>query len=204
MDSLLYPYGIKTAGINLLNLVAIDEIETVGDPVDYTILDPVVLKTGKNIASVEFSPDSCYFIEEDDENDFGIYYKQSISFNVPFDSLEATRWFNNNRNRKFIALYTDFNDIRKMVGSIDSPLSLRTKYDTGKKGSDKNDTQVTLSGKSLRKAYFSGISNEPGGSTGPAADPVVIRKGDGTIIAIVPPGGTFEIKSGFSFGFRII
>lgn len=44
------------------------------------------------------------------------------------------------------------------------------------------------------------ITPPPAGS----GAPVLILNGKGEILATVEPGGTFQIKSGFSFGFRIL
>ena len=111
--------------------------------------------------------------------------------------------------RPVVLLYKEYNGFFKLVGSKEHYLELELDLDTGGDPASRNGISFSFKGDNTREAYFyeGAFTVSQEGVVAPPPPPeqvVTIRRGDGQVVAKLLPGQTFEIISGFSWGFRII
>lgn len=119
-------------GICSLQFVPIDYISAMHAPSLATgsIDTAIVLHGGKDWHSFACNAHSLRFDESQAEADGGIYYKQELSGTLSKDELERNVALQAMAYKHFVALYRGRNNVVKIVGTIDSPLSFSSVFDT--------------------------------------------------------------------------
>ncbi|QIX60891.1 hypothetical protein HER32_06745 [Hymenobacter sp. BT18] len=112
---------------------------------------------------------------------------------------------------KLVVLYRDRNGYVWLVGTPEQPLSWKDVLDTGAEFPNRNNYDWTLSGETLRRVrpylgswtvsgrgleYAVQLQQGTGGS-------VELRDNKGKLLALVPPGRTLVLNSGFRFIYTI-
>ncbi len=197
--------GSHLGGLSQLFVIPADQVLSVPEHQEYLLGADIVLEEGTSMSQLEFPEDAADFKEDSAENDHGLLYKSKLEVFMPKDTPQMAQWTNALGKIKFcVLLYCDNNGFWKVVGSPEFPLTISSSFESGKSGANKSGTTFLFSGESLDKAFFyygMEIGDQEPNNSGA---PVTIVDGKGKILATVQPGGTFQIKSGFSYGFRII
>ena len=143
-------------GIYVYRVAIVDDIQSMSEPIDGKVLEPIVLKTGKVFYDIYATEGSTKFSEDSTESSHGDYYKAKLSSFVPKDRTEVTDTLNKMANKKFIIDYTDNNSHRKLIGTIANPMQFRNSLATGEKVPNPNGHTIEFYGDLLEKSptYF--------------------------------------------------
>jgi hypothetical protein len=128
----------NVGGIFLFRYIPVEDVESIVEPIDSRITEPVVLKAGKRWFEFYATPGTIKFEEEPQESSHGDYFKIKFSGNTPKDRQETISAFNKMKNKHFILDYTDNNLFRKLVGNISYPLKFKKSTSTGAQAQNKN------------------------------------------------------------------
>jgi hypothetical protein len=94
--------------------------------------------------------------EEKQQSPHGDYYKAKLTAFIPQDRSEVNNQLELMKNKLFIIDYTDNNGERKLVGTVENPLSFTDTMDTGANVPNRNGYTIEFSGDILKKSptYF--------------------------------------------------
>lgn len=106
---------------------------------------------------------------------------------------------------RYILIYKDKNGYLNQVGTIEQGLTFEFTNATGDTPSSKNGVRFTFSGTVRQDTLFFNreiVTGTPGGGNIPNAPHVTIKI-NGTIVALMPPGSTYEISSDFTLEYLL-
>ena len=216
--------GDNLGGIAELFFTEQDSIALFPYVSDLAMLQPLQLKPGRIWYHLKFTTGTAGYTEEEKLEDNGPLYDHEIQGFRAQDAHLVGLAFHALAHKKLILLVKDQNGVTRLFGNTEDYVLISRKAGSGNAPADRNGSNFTFKGKSSLPAiyYFSptpdtidsgsGIGNMPGAGTGAGSSsgsggtfqPVTIVDGQGKIIATLQSGGTFQITSGFSFGFRIL
>lgn len=128
----------NVGGIFLFRYIAKDDVESIVEPIDERITEPVVLKANKRWFDFYGTPGTIKFDEEQQQSPHGDYFKVKLTGLTPKDRADIIRPFNKMKNPTFIIDYTDNNGLRKLVGNLNESLRFKHASSTGDKPQSKN------------------------------------------------------------------
>ena len=116
---------------------------------------PIVLRNPLNYADIWFLRDSAGFVEPEDTDAQGDFYKPSIELVVPHDAPDLMEAIARLRAvRHVVAAYEDGNGLTKLVGTPDNPLRFSAGLETGKRATDRNGYPLVFAGQTPTPAPF--------------------------------------------------
>lgn len=116
---------------------------------------PITLLDPRNYADIWFLPDSAGFVEPEDDDAQGDFYKPSIELVVPKDAPDLQEAIARLRAvRHVVAAYADGNGLTKLVGTPDYPLRFAAGLETGKRPGDRNGYPLVFAGQTPAPAPF--------------------------------------------------
>lgn len=145
--------GNNLGGILRFRFILSDDVETYGTPDNHRIIEPLQLKTGKYWKDAYATLETIGYTEKPESSKHGEVFKCSFVGVTPQDSPENAHNFNAMRNGKFLVDYTDSNGLRKIIGSIDEPLSFKSSLNTKQKIADRNEHVFEFYATITHKAY---------------------------------------------------
>lgn len=125
-------------GIFLFRFIPTIDVESIPEPINSRITEPITLKSGKRWFNFYATPGSMKFEEEVNNSSHGDYIKAKLTGNTPKGRIEVVSNFNKMLNQTFIIDYTDNNKFRKIVGTLTEPMRFKRIYTTGDKPNTKN------------------------------------------------------------------
>lgn len=189
-------------GIMQLRVCPVAGIAAIPDPVDDTVYGDITFNAGYSWALWQVKSDDAGLRDRVKDSEEGLYSSYSLPFFIPGDRAGWKKLFDAMHDDAFIILAKDPNNNQVIVGSLDAPLRFKAEFDSGNNISGLRGYACEFFSDGGSPAYFYAgdvAAPVPDGSVAPA----VVRKGDGTVLAVLQPGQIFTITSGFSFGFRI-
>jgi len=201
--------GTVLGGLNRVFVVPVDQVISLPDPENYSILTQIQLAPGAQLTELEMPDLGAEYSEISADNDHGSFYKKKLELFIPKDSPAIAAWINTLGKIKYsILLYCDNNGLWKVIGSQEFPMAFGSELGTSRQANDKFGHTLTWSGEALDKSFFYSDLNVITNPTDPT-DPntsgyATIVDGLGRELARIPTGGVFQINSGFSYGFRIL
>lgn len=118
--------GENLGGLIRFNFAVVSDILTIEEAVDSKISKVIKMKPGTRWYSGYATLGTMSFTEPTEETNAGPIYKRSFNAFCPKDDEEKTDLFARMRNEKFILDITDSNCLRKIIGSINEPLSFKS------------------------------------------------------------------------------
>lgn len=92
------------------------------------------------------------FIEEQNENEHGIFYEQTLTGFAPSDTQEMMDLFTEMAQNRFLIMTSDYLGKKRLVGSSDNPLAFSYKFSTGNDRKDSRGYKFSFSGISTKAA----------------------------------------------------
>jgi hypothetical protein len=139
-------------GIFLLRYIPKDDVESIVEPINGRVTEPVVLKANKRWFEFYATPETLKFNEEQQESPQGDYFKIKLTGATPKDRADIISAFNKMKKPSFIIDYTDNNGLRKLVGTITEPLRFKHSSTTGDKAPSKNGHSFEFFGDVIDKS----------------------------------------------------
>lgn len=128
MSDLSKTSGDNVGGARKLQLIKLSDLYTFPDHVDYVIEDEIeVYDTLDNVIDVYFTPGTLSASDGEIDNNKGEAYKHKISFIHPKDTSTKLQWIEEHKQEEFIAVITTTNNIKKVYGTPDYPITLKGK-----------------------------------------------------------------------------
>lgn len=143
-------------GVQPFKFIPVDDIASMVEPINSKVLEPVTLKALARWFNCYATEGTIKYNEEKQQSPHGDYYKAKLTAFIPKDRAEVIEQLKQMNNKLFVIDYTDNNGLRKLVGTIDNPLSFSDTIDTGDNASKRNGYTIEFSGELLKKAptYF--------------------------------------------------
>lgn len=139
-------------GIFLLRFIPSNDIETIVEPIDGRVTEPVVLKENTRWYEFYATPETIKFDEDQQQSPHGDYFKIKLTGNTPKDRAEVISTLNEMKNKTFILDYIDNNGTRKLVGTITEPIKFKHTSTTGNTVPSKNGTSFEFYGDVIDKS----------------------------------------------------
>lgn len=143
-------------GIYAFKYIPISEVASLPAAIDGKVFEPLLTKDSGRWYEFYATPGTLGFSELKETSPHGDYYKAKFSGFVPKDRSDLIDAFSKMRNNKFIIDYTDYNGVRKIIGTIDEPLLFKESLDTGVNVPNRNGTSFEFTGELRYKSpeYF--------------------------------------------------
>lgn len=183
--------------LQVIRVVDVDVLPKLVDGVRYGDIEP---KSGKNFFTWKVTKKTPRQTAANKTSFDGDFVDDLLSFVIPKDRANLRHMLSLAREDELLVLYKDGNGQQKGFGSLESPVRFRYSFDSGAASSGRNAYSCAFYSEGTANTWFydGTVATAP---TGPA--PALVKKGDGTILASLAPGETFNITSGFRIGFRL-
>lgn len=124
----------------------------------------IQMSPGSTVTQITFVANGADYQELMRESEHGPFNETAISASLGADNPALIAWCTQNKRRKFVAILESQNDLARLVGSKDLPLTLSYAHSTGMSDGDKNNRQLMLKGRTadLGSAGFV-IPDDPDG-----------------------------------------
>jgi hypothetical protein len=129
-------------GVFIFKFIPVIHVQSIAQPIDNRILTPVVLKQGFNWLDFYATEGTMQLKEDLQPSDHGDFYKLKLTASVPKIRTEIDHTFSLMRNVKFLIDVVDNNGQRKLLGTLEEPLSFTFQSDTGDSMPKKNNYSV--------------------------------------------------------------
>lgn len=156
MNDINKPCDDNLGGLFLFNFIPVTEVQSIAEPIDSRVLEPVTTTTIGRWYECYASEGTMKFIEDLQQSDQGDFHKAKLSAFIPKDRTDIADQFEKMRNKDFIIDYIDNNGHRKLIGTLDYPLRFTYSLDTGATVPNKNGHTIEFYGDILKKSptYF--------------------------------------------------
>ncbi|QNF34345.1 hypothetical protein HUW51_17045 [Adhaeribacter swui] len=173
------------------------------------LIGDIFLKEGATWGMLVFTSKTAGYSQPTKQDRRGTIYPHEIKGFIPRETPElAAHLFEMNTQRRYAVLHRDHNGFMRLSGGPDYGLKFESKFNTQDSPDGRNGSTASFKADSLMPAlFYSGQVTATDPVTPPSQEPsgyVRFEKGNGELIALVPAGSTFQIRSGFNFGFRIL
>ncbi len=145
--------GDNLGGIIRFKFIPVTDVESIDNPIDHVIATPVILKTNKRWFDAYATKGTIGFTEVPEKTANGDVFKLQFNAICPKDSADRSNVFNQMRNQRFIVDYTDYNGLRKLIGSLEEPLFFSSSLNTKTEVVGRNEHSISFYGESSHKAY---------------------------------------------------
>lgn len=150
---------IRQVSDNIGSVIAFEFLEIKGvsvipPTVRATIWNAVELVDGYRWQKGYGTEGTMSFKDEPANSENGGYHKKIFSANVPKDRPEINDLFNSMQNKKFILQIMDANGLKKLIGTIDEPLTFKSGYDTKANFQGRAEYQISFEGEGVDKSPF--------------------------------------------------
>lgn len=202
--------GDNNGGLVKFYFTAAEHVVRIPEPVAGKITTDIEMAPGTTWYAFYATRGSLQYREPGQADRAGTRYRMELKGYIAKDTPELSAALADLAPpRKFVLLYRDQNGFLKLVGSPEYYLTFERELDTGTDPSNRNGFAFSFKGDNIAPAAFyeGAFTVHEVGEIAPPPPPeqvVIIRRGDGQEVARLLPGQTFEIISGFSWGFRII
>lgn len=135
----------NTASICKIEIASIDDVETTPDVLNGAAIGQVVLKSGKNFDPLYFTTDTAHWVERPVVINGVEMHESIVKWRVPKDDAERIALVNRWKKMRIVAVITDLNKERVLMGSIDEPARfVHTLRDRGQAITDSNHINVEI------------------------------------------------------------
>jgi hypothetical protein len=113
-----------------LYLIRMEDVEYIQLPEDNARLNGEIplnglsLKVGAELTKMDFAYNRCTFNEPNDDEDNGVFFMPSFSFEIPKVTTAVSLWLSSNKNRRFLCMWRDGNQCCYLTGSKNTGLKL--------------------------------------------------------------------------------
>ena len=146
--------GDNMGGVKSFQFIPTDHIKIFPRPVNGIITKRLTVKNSDHrFFEVYTTEDSIKFTEEEKYNKHGTFYDEILTGFTPKDEENMAVLFDEMEGFRYIIFYIDNNQNRKFIGSLESPLIFRQKFETKDEASGRNGYNITFSGRSSHKAF---------------------------------------------------
>ena len=152
MNDINKPCGDNVGGIFLFKIAFTDDVQSMSLPINGNVCEPVELKSLARWYDVYGTEGTIKFNEDQQQSPQGDYFKVKLSASIPKDRTEVKNSLEEMKNKTFIIDYTDYNNERKLVGTLTEPLKFSSSLDTGNKIPSLNAHAIEFFGNALTKA----------------------------------------------------
>lgn len=146
--------GDNIGGLESFQFIPVGDVASIARAKDHVITELVTLDTGKAWLDAYVTLGSLAYSEGKNKTIHGNHYNRSLVGFVPKDTEALAELFDEMGDVRFIIDYTDNNGVRKLIGSLDSPLVFSSQLSTGNDAAARNGHFITFSGNSPHKAYI--------------------------------------------------
>lgn len=148
--------GDNLGGITSFNFIEVKDINTIAEPIDNKVCEPVVLQALARWLGCYATEGTIKYTEEKQQSQHGDYYKVKLTAFIPQDRSEVNNQLELMKNKLFLIDYTDNNGYRKLIGTVQYPLRFTDSLDTGSTAANRNGYTIEFFGDLLKKAptYF--------------------------------------------------
>ena len=115
-------------------------------------LSELVFKTGFNLLNGYATANTLQFTEDATENEQGVFYEQNLQGFVPLDTAQIIALFAEMLQMRFVCIAKDFNNAKRLVGSVENPLIFSYKYTSGNDRKDAKGYKFNFSRTSTNPA----------------------------------------------------
>lgn len=152
MKDIVYQNLSNLGGNYFFKFIPVSHVESIPQAYKSEIHHAVVLKPNSRWFDFYCTKGTIDFLDEQQESKQGDFHLKTISGFVPKDRVDLKNLFDVMMNDKFIVDITDNNGVRKLVGSIDEPLTFKSKFTTGNDVNKRNGYTITFSGEGIKKS----------------------------------------------------
>lgn len=129
MNSFPQPQIDNIGGAGSFRFTEVESVSSIARPTDHKITSSVVLKAGKLWYNGYASLDSLNYLEEGKQSDNGHFIQATLKGFVP-DSPEMLQLLVKMDDRKFVLHITDNDNLEKIVGTKETPLTFNCDFET--------------------------------------------------------------------------
>lgn len=153
MADITQPIGNNLGGALRFNFINVNDVLSIPTPVNSVVSSAVVLKPGKVWSAGSATLGTMGYSEPSELTSAGTIYKKTFIAFCPEDNAANNDLFNANRNGQYIVDCTDSNGLRKLIGSIDEPLSFSSALNTKTNIPELAGTAISFYGDGSHKSY---------------------------------------------------
>lgn len=154
MNDINEPCGDNLGGINSIQFIPVEDVISIPDPYGNKIIKPVVLGTGKRLFNAYATRGTIRYTQNPRITAAGTIYDKKLVASIPKEYAENEELYFQMRNRQFIVVYRNNNNIRKILSTLSEPLKFTADLDTGADVPNKNAHSITFFGEGSKPALF--------------------------------------------------
>lgn len=152
MQDINPPTGDNLGGLASLAFIPVTYIASIPDPVDHEVKEAVVLHPGKQWFNAYATEDTMSFLENSDEDLEGMFFEPKLELFVPKGISVLAALFKEMKLHQYIVDCFDNNNVRRLIGTLDSPLDFKYKYNSRTKTTGLNGYTLTFFGQTIEPA----------------------------------------------------
>ncbi|MFN0276766.1 MAG: hypothetical protein ACKVPJ_13550 [Chitinophagales bacterium] len=132
MNSITITDGnINLPGIKKLQYVPVQDVQLIPTDVQSIVVSDISLVDGAGWYNIEFSEGKLQFGDVSDSNEDGSFHKIDVEGFHPFPTAAKLHALRSMLDERFILLITDYQDDRRICGTLNSPCSFFYKEQSG-------------------------------------------------------------------------
>lgn len=141
-------------GAKGFNFIPVTDVSEIPYTINKTLNSSVLIKSGKSWYSGLAVLRSLAFSEKVIATNAGIHFEYLISGIYPRQNAEIASLFEDMQRRRFILDITDYNNERRLVGTISNGMRFSFEYQSGENVSQRPDYNFTFSLQDFKPAPF--------------------------------------------------